>query len=222
MLSYQLDDKFSLGSVGLESTYSAVGKGKVLFSRNDKPGMFGLGIAVKEISLAYSTQSVFDRTFYPTLICAEKAPSRGCRYMELHENMCILMFSLCFFSVVFIVDSTSILKSVCTTGYCFCLDGDFGGCVVAIIFAVVVVSFFCFVLVFCFLFIYFFICLFFCCFDQYSYLCCRCCHHCRCFCCWCHHCIFLCVVIVVVKIMFLFSIVVLLCLPYFTVHTVDK
>ena len=37
----------------------AVGKGKVLFSRNAKPGMFGLGIVLKEIFIAYSTQFVF-------------------------------------------------------------------------------------------------------------------------------------------------------------------
>ena len=42
----------------LESTYSAVREGKVLFSRNVKPGMFGLGITAKEIFLAYSTQFV--------------------------------------------------------------------------------------------------------------------------------------------------------------------
>ena len=43
----------------LESTYSAVREEKVLFSRNVKPGMLGLGIAPKEILLAYSTQFVF-------------------------------------------------------------------------------------------------------------------------------------------------------------------
>ena len=43
----------------LESTYSAVGVGKVLFSRNVKPGMFGLSIAPKEIFLTYSTHFVF-------------------------------------------------------------------------------------------------------------------------------------------------------------------
>ena len=32
---------------------------KVLFSRNVKPGMFGLGIVQKETFLAYSTQLVF-------------------------------------------------------------------------------------------------------------------------------------------------------------------
>ena len=35
------------------------GGGKVLFSRNAKPGMFGLGIVLKEIFIAYSTQFVF-------------------------------------------------------------------------------------------------------------------------------------------------------------------
>ena len=43
----------------LESTYSDVGEGKVLFSRNVKPGIFELGIALKEIHLVYSTQFVF-------------------------------------------------------------------------------------------------------------------------------------------------------------------
>ena len=32
---------------------------KVLFSGNIKPGMFGLGIAAKEVFLGYSTQCVF-------------------------------------------------------------------------------------------------------------------------------------------------------------------
>ena len=43
----------------LESTYSAAGERKVLFSRNVKPGMSGLGIALKKIFLASSTQFVF-------------------------------------------------------------------------------------------------------------------------------------------------------------------
>ena len=100
-------------------------------------------------------------------------------------------------SVLFIVDLTSILKSVFPTTYCFCLDGHLGGCVVAIIAAVVV-----FFLVFWFLFfIYLFIYLFnfSCCFDRYSYRCCHYCHRCCCFCCWCHRCLFVCVVIFVVK-----------------------
>ena len=54
------------------------------------------------------------------------------------------------------------------------------------------------------------------------YFCCRCCHRYCCFCCWCYRCLFLCVVIVVANIMFMFSIVVLLCVPYFTVNSVHK
>ena len=36
-----------------------LGGQKVLCSRNIKPGMFGLGIATKEVFLGYSTQFVF-------------------------------------------------------------------------------------------------------------------------------------------------------------------
>ena len=43
----------------LESAYTAIGEGKVLFDRNVKPGKFGLGIAPKEIFLAYSNQFVY-------------------------------------------------------------------------------------------------------------------------------------------------------------------
>ena len=47
----------------------------------------------------------------------------------------------CYFNifVLFIVDTTSFLKLVFPTVYCICLDGYFGGCVVAIIVTVVVV-----------------------------------------------------------------------------------
>ena len=47
------------GERWFESTYSAVGKGKILFSKIANPGMFGLGIAPKENFLAYSTQFIF-------------------------------------------------------------------------------------------------------------------------------------------------------------------
>ena len=43
----------------LESTYLAVREGKVLFSRNVKPGMFELGMVPKENFLAYSVHFVF-------------------------------------------------------------------------------------------------------------------------------------------------------------------
>ena len=41
-------------------------------------------------------------------------------------------------SVLCIVDTTSILKSVFPTTYCFCLDGHLGGCVIAITVAIVI------------------------------------------------------------------------------------
>ena len=48
------------GQLWLESSYLAVGEGKVLFRTIAKPaGMFGLGIAPKEKFLGYSTQSIF-------------------------------------------------------------------------------------------------------------------------------------------------------------------
>ena len=43
----------------IESTYSAVGQGKVLFTTVAKLGIFGLGIASKENILVYSTQFIF-------------------------------------------------------------------------------------------------------------------------------------------------------------------
>ena len=69
-----------------------------------------------------------------TIDVCGKTPSQGSGYMELREKMCILNFNI---SVLFFVDTTSILKSVFPTS-CFCLDGHLGGCVVAIIAAAVV------------------------------------------------------------------------------------
>ena len=52
--------------------------------------------------------------------------------------------------ILFVVDTTSILKLVFPAVYCFCLNGYFSGCVVVIIVTVVVV-------VFIYLFIYLFV-----------------------------------------------------------------
>ena len=49
----------ALNNGALESTFWAVGEGKVLFSRYLKPGMFGLGIVLKKIFLTYSAHFVF-------------------------------------------------------------------------------------------------------------------------------------------------------------------
>ena len=133
--------------------------------------------------------------------------------MELRENVYFNIF------ILFIVGTTSILKLVFPTVYYFRLDGYFGGCVVAIIVAVVFIYLFCF-LFFC-LFIYLFII-----FSAASTV----------------ILIFdvvvviatvafvvgvivafcVCWVIIVANLMLMFSILVLLFVPYFTVNSVDK
>ena len=77
-----------------------VKEGKVLFSRNVKPAMFGLAMVPKQIFLACSTQFVFltiriapgNVVIVASDMC-RKSPIMESRYMELHENMCILIFS---------------------------------------------------------------------------------------------------------------------------------
>ena len=130
--------------------------------------------------------------------------------------------------VLFIADTTSVLKLVFPTVYCFCLDGYFGGCVVAIIVTVVVVAVVLFIYLFIYIFIYFafFVCLFIYYFSATSTV----------------VLIFVavvviatdafvvgvilafrvCLVIVVANLMLMFSILVLLFVPYFTVNSVDK
>ena len=72
-----------------------------MFSRNVKPGMFGLGIAPKEIFLAYSTQFVFltirlvpGNVVMVAIDMWGKNPITGRGYIELRENMCILIKAL--------------------------------------------------------------------------------------------------------------------------------
>ena len=86
----------------LESTCSAVREGKVMFSKNVKPGMFGLGLVPKNF-LPYSTQFVFlmirlvpgNVVMVTTDMCG-KSPITGSGYMELRENMC-MYFNICSF-----------------------------------------------------------------------------------------------------------------------------
>ena len=127
--------------------------------------------------------------------------------MELREKMYLNIF------VLFIVDPTSILKLVSPTIYYFCLDGYFGGCVVAIIVTVVVV-------VFIYLFIYLFIFLplqllflFFVVVVVITTVAFVAGFIVAFFVCW---------VIGVANLMLMFSILVLLFVPYFTVNSVDK
>ena len=146
--------------------------------------MFGLGIAPKEIFLAHSTQFVFltirlvpGNMVMVTIDKCGKSPIMG-------EWIYGITWKHVYFNifVLFIVDTTSILKLVFPTVYCFCLDGYFGGCVVAIIVTVVV-------FIYLFIYFYLFIYYFFCRFNCYSYFCCRCCHRYCCFCCWSHRCL---------------------------------
>ena len=77
-----------------------------MFSRNVKPGMFGLGIEPKEIFLAYSTQFVFStirlvlgKVVMVAIDMCRKSPIPG---KHVYFNI----------FVVFIVYTTSILKLV--------------------------------------------------------------------------------------------------------------
>ena len=124
----------------LESTYSTVGQGKALFSRNVKPGIFRLGMVPKENFLVYSTQFVLltirlvtgNVMMVAIDICGKSAITRewiyGTTWKHVYFNIYIL----------FIVDNTSILKLVFPITYCFCLDCHLSGCAVVI----VVVAFF--------------------------------------------------------------------------------
>ena len=117
--------------------------------------MFWLGIAPKDIFLAYSTQFVFStiRLVTGNLVMVAinmcgKSPITGeWIYGITWKHVLFNIF------VLFIVDTTSILKLVFPTVYCFCLDGYVGGCVVAII--VTVVGFIYLFIYFVFLFIIF-------------------------------------------------------------------
>ena len=62
--------------------------------------------------------------------------------------------------VLFIVDTTSILKLVFPIVYCFCIDGCFGRFVVAVIVTIVVIFIYLFIYSSTYLFIYLIIYLF--------------------------------------------------------------
>ena len=116
---------------------------------------------------------------------------------------------VCFNSVVLVIaDTTSILKLVFPTVYCFCLDGYVGGCAVVAIIAITT-----------YLFIYL---LFFCPFDCYSYFCCRCCIATIAFVAGVIIAFCVCLVIDVANLMLMFPILVLLFMPYFIVNSADK
>ena len=105
-----------------------------------------------EIFLAYSTHFIFltislvpGNVVLVAIVMCGKSPNTG----EWIYGMTLkqVYFNL---SVLFVVGTTSILKSVFPTAYCFCLDGHLGDCAVAIIVAVVVVVLFCFFVIYLF------------------------------------------------------------------------
>ena len=183
---------------------------KVLFSRNVKPGVFGLGIAPKKIFIAYPTQFVFLTTILDLelwsrswLICAEKPHNGGVdirNYMKIYFNI----------FVFFIVGTTSIFVSYCLLvlpwwylGWLCCCH--YYCCFIYLLTYLFIYLFILFVCVF-YLFIHLLVYFF-----DYSYLCCCCCcccHRCHCFCCWCHCCFFVCLVIGDANIMLTFPILV--------------
>ena len=146
--------------------------------------MFRLGIAPKEIFLAYLTQFIFLKirlvpgnvVMFAIDICRKRSITGNWIYGITWNHV---YFNI---SVLFIGHTTSILKFLFPTPYCFCLDSNLGGCVV------VHYSYLCLLLLSSLLLLL----------------------------------IFVCVVIVVVNIMLMFSILVLLCMPYFTVNSVGK
>ena len=92
------------GQLWLESSYLAVGEGKVLFSTIAKPaGMFGLGIAPKEKFLGYSTQSIFfdnkTRTWkrgYSRRWYVRKELHHGWVNIWTYVKTCISFYIFCF------------------------------------------------------------------------------------------------------------------------------
>ena len=111
--------------------------------------MFELGIAPREIFLAYSTQFVFSTTrlvpgnvVMVAIDMSGKSPITG-------ELIYGITWKHVYFNIVvfFIVDPASVLKLLCPTVYGFYLDGSVDGCFVVVFY-------------FIYLLIYFFICLF--------------------------------------------------------------
>ena len=137
------------------------------------------------------------------LICAEKAPSRETGYMESREKVYFNIF------VIFIEDTTSILKLVFPHCWLFLSWWLFSACAVAIVATVVVVVVVAvFIHLFCFL-VFLFIYLFFLTLQPlFLFLLLLLLP-------------FVCLVVVVANLMLMFSILVLLFVPYFTVNSVD-
>ena len=160
--------------------------GKALFSRNVKPGIFGLSIAPKEIFLVYTTQFVFltirlvpGNVVMVAIDMCGKSPITGewiygITWKHVYFNI----------SVLFIADTTSILKLVFPATNCFLLPLLLLLLLLFLFICLFIYFVFClFIHLFCF-FVCLFIFFFFWRFNRYSYFCYRCCHRYCCFCCW--------------------------------------
>ena len=125
--------------------------------------MFGLGIALKEIFLAYSIQLVFStirlgprNVIMVALYMSRKKPITGeWTYKITWKHVQFNIFVLFIFVLY-----NSVLKLVFRTVYYFCLDGYFGSCLVAIIGTVAVFIYSIFFFFILYLFIYVFVCFF--------------------------------------------------------------
>ena len=112
------------------------------------------------------------------LICAGKAPLRGSGYMELRENMCILILPFFLLQTLLLFKNWCLQLLIVSVLIVTC---------VAVLLPLLLLLF-----LFIHLFIFFFVNLFidlFCRFDRYFYLFCCCCHRYCCFCCWSHRCL---------------------------------
>ena len=84
----------------IESAYSTVGEGKVLFNRIAKPGMFGLGMAPKKNFFANKTctwKRGHGRHWY-----VRKGPHPGRVDIRNYVKTCITFYVFCLFIYMFV------------------------------------------------------------------------------------------------------------------------
>ena len=108
----------------LESTFSAVWEGKVLYSRNVKPQLFNLGITSKESFLAYSTQIVSMTLRLVPGNVVMVAIDMYRKSLITDQGIYWITWQHVYFnlSVLFIVDTISILKLLFPIACWVCLD----------------------------------------------------------------------------------------------------
>ena len=144
--------------------------------------MFGLGIALKEIFLSYSTQFVFSivRLVPGNVVMAAintcgKSPIMGEWIYGITWNHVYFNIPV-FYCRYYFYFQTSV-------SYCLLIDWLIDLFIYLFIHLFINLFFF-----FIYLFIYLFI-IFSATLTCYSHFCCHCCYHCCCFCCWNHRCL---------------------------------